>query len=252
MPVLSPRNVYAPGREPPKSEIIQLLEEMIFGASVPAVIKLTRAALFAITPPSENYGGQVLNDPNPAYNGYYARSGAAWIKGRNFADTLSRMTVTGGTANAVAALASEAIPGATVVAYVIKPALTNTGPVTINGKALRNVNGAALALGEFPAGRMIMFTDEGATYQMVSDPAVDALLAQAIDLAGETAGFRNEAEGFRDEAAGFAAGLNIAPIAPGDAGGMLVVKGDATGSEWLTVTEVMTKLGINPQEMDYL
>lgn len=182
MEILSPRSVYAPGREPPKSEIIQLLDRIIQNTGV-SVSRPLRSDLYAVTPAAGTFPrGEVLDDPNLAYNGIYAWSGSAWSFERTFPSSIARMTVIGGTANAVVAALDPAVSGAGVVAFIIKPTATNSGPVTVNGKSVINVNGNALAAGEFPAGRMIIFTEEGLNYQLVSDPNADVLLQAAIDL----------------------------------------------------------------------
>lgn len=168
--------------KPLKSELRLLLNRIMQGSGV-SVTRRTRASLFTVTPASGTFPrGEVTSDPNPTYNGWYVWSGSAWEFGRGFETSLARMTVTGGSGNAVLAEIDLGVSASLVVAFLIKPVSTNTGPVTLNGKAMLNVNGDALGAGEFPAGRMIVFTDEGANYQLVSDPAIDAMLAQAIDL----------------------------------------------------------------------
>ena len=208
----------------------------------------TLPELDAFTPSGEAVGGKVTTGEDAGFY-HYDMIEEEWVFDRPLYDTLARMTVTGGTADAVEASIGDGIPEASVIAFMIKPTLTNTGAVTINGKPVRNVNGDPLVAGEFPAGRWITFTDEGANYQFVSDPSVDALLAQAIALAGEAEEFRDEAEGFRDDAAGYAAGLNIPAVAPGDAGKSLRVKEDETGSEWVE-TSVDAGDGINVDNSD--
>ena len=190
MAVLSARTVYAPGREPPKAEIIQLLEQLFNVASGPSVVRQTKAALDLVTPAAETYGGVVLADPTAANNGYYYRSAGAWVKGRGLPDTLAELTVTGGTANAVQASTGSGVNPADVVAFYIDVTMPNTGPVTvsINGAAAipaYNVNGSEFAPGEW-SGR-IFLSNEGTSLQALVDPAAAASASASAAAAAQSA-----------------------------------------------------------------
>jgi hypothetical protein len=156
----------------------------IFGNTVYA---LTKAALDAFTPASEHMGGLVLTGADA---GYYARISGVWVFGRGFPDSIARLTVTGGSANSVQATANVGVNPSDVAVYFIEPTLTNNGPVdlTISGSLARpvtNVNGDALAAGEWRSGRRMLLTDEGDHYRLLSDPDIDAILQTAIDLVND-------------------------------------------------------------------
>lgn len=202
MAVLSPKSVYAPGRKPPKAEIIQLLDQIIGASGGPSVVRQTAAALDLVTPAAETYGGVVLNDPDPTKNGYYYRSSAVWVKGRGFPDTFAELTGLGGSANAVtASSAPGVVPGDVEVFYIV-PLADNTGPVTlsINGgsaKSVKNVSGADLSAGLWTSGRRLMLVDAGTSYGLLSDPDADAAAASA---AASAATANEEADRSEDEA----------------------------------------------------
>jgi hypothetical protein len=155
------------GYKPKKPEIRALLKQ-IQNSGGQAVTRNTLTQLNSVTPPNENYMGIVLTGVGA---GYYSRVAGVWVFGRGFPDTIARPTVTGGTANTVQASIDSAINPGEVFWFGIVPTLNNTGPMTvsINGAAAKpvvNANGDELTAAEFPAGRSLILTDEGASYRL--------------------------------------------------------------------------------------
>lgn len=191
MPVLTPRSVYAPGREPPKLEVIQLLEQIMGSASAPAVVKQTKAALDAVTPTNENYGGLVLSDPDPAKNGYYSRAAGAWVKGRGFPDSFATLVSVGGSANAITAQTVAGVDPAEILCLILPnpPGTNATGAVTIslNGGAAEEVKAAAggdLAAGDIVGGVGTLLFRFGAEWRQLFSSAVGAVFDHQGDWNG--------------------------------------------------------------------
>lgn len=159
-----------------KAEVIQLLEQMAGASTSPAVVKQTKADLNAVTPTSENYGGLVLNDPDPTKNGYYYRDSAAWVKGRGLPDSIAEVTLAG-TANAQTGTASGISP-ADVVTFFAVVGAENTGPMTLSiaGETARDVvnsAGNALSAGEW-TGVVLFFVNDDGDYQLLIDAGAAA------------------------------------------------------------------------------
>jgi len=193
MAVLSASTIFAPGREPPKSEIIQFLD-MIQGTGLnPAVVKQTKAALDLVTPASETYGGLVLNDPDPTKNGYYYRAGAAWVKGRGFPDTFAVLTSIGGTANAITASTEAGVNPADVLCVLLPdpPGTNSPGTVTLalnGGPAVpvRAASGSNLAAGDIIEGVGTLFFRAGGEWRQLFSSATGATFDHQGDYAGGT------------------------------------------------------------------
>ena len=193
MAVLTPAMVFPPGSKPKKAEIIQLLDQIQGTGSNPAVVKQTKAALDAVTPVSENYGGMVLNDPDPTKNGYYYRESAAWVKGRGLPDSIAEVTLAG-PANAQTGTASGVNP-ADVVTFFAVVGTENTGPLTLSiaGETPRDVVNSAgndLSAGEW-TGAVLFFLNGDGDYQLLLNPGAEAAAAQSASGAADS---KNEAE----------------------------------------------------------
>lgn len=226
--------------EPEKFRIRALLRQIQASGGL-AVTRATLEALEAVNPPSDYYQGIVLNDPDPTNNGYYYRAFGAWVWGRGFPDTLARFTVTGGTENAVTASIGDGVDPASVLWFGIIPTATNTGPVTLNGVPVVNVNGDALAAGEWPADRSLILTDEGSEYRLWSDPAIDAMLAQAIQLVDDATQLATPGDGTVTDVK-VASGANIAATklaytATGWVGGVLRTIHDKLAEQRISVKD---------------
>ena len=189
----------------------------------------TLAELQAFVPSGQGVGGKVTTGPEA---GFYHRNWETneWVFDRPLFDTLARMVVTGGTADASEAATETGVADSAVVMLWIEAPATNTGPVTINGKPVLTIDGAALLAGQWLAGRTYWFTNEGEHYKLRTESDVSGLVAQAeaaatvaLDAAGVAAGAAGASANSAAEAAGFAAGLNLPPILAGDFGKHLTV-----------------------------
>lgn len=220
MALLSPRTVFAPGIKPPKAQIIQLLEGIREGGLY-VVARSTKASLLTVTPAVEDGiapVGYVLDDATAANNGVYVWTGSTWVRERGFPDTLTVLTDVGGTANAVTASTKPGVDPAEVILYLVQPAASNTGAMTlsINGAAAKpvlDVNGAAMSAGLWTAGRIIQLVDNGDEYRLTSDPDADGAAAVATAKAAEAAASALSADNDADRAeaardAALAAGAN--------------------------------------------
>lgn len=181
MAVLSPSTIFAPGRKPPKSEIIQFLDMIQGTGSNPAVVKQTKAALDLVTPASENYGGLVLNDSDATKNGYYYRSSSTWVKGRGFPDTFAVLTSIGGTANAITASTEAGVNPADILCVLLPdPPGTNsstTVTLTLNGgspESVKAASGANLAIGDIIEGVGTLFFKVGSEWRQLFSSATGA------------------------------------------------------------------------------
>lgn len=137
------------------------------------VYALTKAALDAFTPPNENMGGVVLNDPNAANNGYYARSGGAWARGRGFPDSVVLWTQTGGTPNALQVSAAAGVDPASTVLALLVPTQSNSAgaTVSINGGApvpIYSATGAPLGAGELVGGMASLLAKVGSAWRLIN------------------------------------------------------------------------------------
>lgn len=205
MAVLTPAAVFPPGMKPKKAEIIQLLDQIQGTGSNPAVVKQTKAALDLVTPASENYGGLVLNDPDPAKNGYYYRDSEAWVKGRGLPDTVANVSL-GGPTNAQTGVAAAGVDPGSVLVYFAVVATENTGPMTLSiasetPRDVVNSAGNALTAGEWTGTALFFINDDG-DYQLLNTPGAEAAAAASATLAGVHAA---SAEGDADRAEAAAA-----------------------------------------------
>lgn len=195
-------DIHSGAHNPDKAELRALLKTISGAAGNPSIVKQTKAALDAVTPTSENYGGLVLNDTDPTKNGYYYRSSSVWVKGRGFPDTFSQITL-GGTANAQTGTVAAGVSPADVLVYFATVSTENTGPMTlsISGETARDVVNAAsnaLSAGEW-TGTVLFFLNADGDYQLLFDAGAVAAAAQSATDAGLDA---DRAEAARDAALG--------------------------------------------------
>lgn len=98
-----------------------------------------------------------------------------------------RYTVTGGTADAIVATPNLPVPAAPGLSlFSIQIEQTNTGNVTINGKALLTNSGNEIVAGGLPAGSIPVFMDLGDHNRLLSDQ-VSAAIQQAAEAAADAA-----------------------------------------------------------------
>lgn len=178
--------------EPEKSRIRALLWQ-IEASGGQSVTRNTLAQLNAVTPPTENYGGVVLNDPDPANNGYYARVSGAWVRGRGFPDTFAEGVLSGSGTAQVAAFGAGVNP-ADIEIFWSRVATENTGPMTLNGKPVVSVAGNPLVAGEWSG--VVLYVDEGPNWRLLIDVNAAQIASQAASDAADSA---NRAETWTPE-----------------------------------------------------
>ncbi|WMT90976.1 hypothetical protein [Pelagibacterium sp. H642] len=184
----TPGNPGSGDYEPEKPRIRALLRQLQ-GQSGAAVTRNTLASLQAITPPSENYMGIVLDDPDAENNGYYYRQANAWVKGRGFPDTFARVELSG-SATAQTGLVGSGVNPADIDVFYAFVDVDNTGPLTltIHGEPPRevvNLAGNPLAAGEWTG--TVMFALRDGRYQLLLDAGSAASAAQSASKAGNSA-----------------------------------------------------------------
>lgn len=179
----------------------------------------TLAALETFEPETDTgVGGLVIDPAEPGESGYYTWDsvGSEWVKRRGLPDTLGRMEVTGGTANALLAAVAPGVDPANVVMLFLEPSLTNSAAVTINGLPLLSLIGEALLPGQLLAGRSYLLTDESDHYRLRNEGDVSGIpagitaaaaaamvpIASAVSTAttkaGEAVTARNQAQAIAD------------------------------------------------------
>lgn len=164
--------------DPKKAEIVQLLD-MLFGVANGAwVVAQTKAALDAVTPDEETWGGVVLNDPTAGNNGYYYRAAGAWVRGRGFPDTAAVLIDVGGTGNAITANTQPGVNPADIQLLILPaaPGTNSVGAVTIalNGGAaqpVKNASGADPAPGDIIEGVGTLFFRFGTEWRQLFSSA---------------------------------------------------------------------------------
>lgn len=189
-------------KQPKKAEVRALLKQIQNGSGQ-SVTRNTVTALNAVTPPNENYMGIALTG---AGAGYYYRSGAAWVFGRGFPDTLAGVTLAG-SANAQTGTVSAGVDPGTVLEFIATPSTANTGPMTLDmgsgAKPVLNYSGNPLAAGEWAT--FVRFRDDGAgSYRLTIDANAAAVASAAATAAGTNA---DNAEDAADRAELAAAGV---------------------------------------------
>ena len=176
------------------------VEELASSLNAGMGIFATFAGLELFTPEADNVGARVINDPNPALNGDYLYVTDTWVKQRGLPDTLARMEVTGGTADAIEASITDGVDGAAVVMLLLTPEATNTGPVTINGIDLVAFDGAPLEAGWLEAGvPVLLFANGDGDYQLTSDVRFQSLAAETFAARDEAITARDKAEEWADK-----------------------------------------------------
>lgn len=183
-------DIHSGAHEPDKAEIRAGLRAWLGGSSNPSIVKQTKTALDAVTPASENYGGLVLNDPDPAKNGYYYRSAAAWVFGRGFPDTFAKVTLAG-SGTVQTGVVNAGVNPASVEVFFAKVVTPNTGALTlsISGEAAKpvvNLAGNPLSAGEW-TGMVMFYLNDADQYQLLLDAGSAASAAASATSAGADA-----------------------------------------------------------------
>lgn len=188
--------------------------ESLLNGSPAGLAYATLAALGADLAHDPNTTAIVYGDSTAANNGLYIKSGASgagsWSRIDDLPGAVVPLTVTGGTADAIIATASESPTTPAKKLYILVPTAANTGATTIavNGgsavdiKSALNASLAANALLPDCAALMIWNVDH---YQLLVSSPVDAtgILADAVDA-------KNDAEAAAASATASAAILGSA------------------------------------------
>lgn len=172
--------------KPLKAPQRRVLKRIEASAAKGMIAKATLAALTAITNKADDTPGMVYADPVKANNGYYTSTLGVWTQTQRFGETFARLTITGGTVNAVqASIVAQVDPANVEAFYIDVPTLSaNSGNVTvaINGGApipAYNINGDQFAAGEWQ-GR-IFLSNEGSSLKALVDAA--AAMSAALSAA---------------------------------------------------------------------
>jgi hypothetical protein len=180
-------------------------------AAGPNLAYAIKALLLADLAHAANTLALVWNDGTPANNGMYQKLGASasgsWTRIGDLPTGVVRITVTGGTANAIVATATETplLPGNKL--YLLTPTANNTGPTNISVNAapavsIKNALGSSLAANSLLDDLPVLMAWVVDHYQILVSVPVDAtgVLNDAIDA-------RDAAEAAEGGAAGYASAL---------------------------------------------
>lgn len=166
--------------EPDKAEIIAWATfwEAMLGAGTAGLSYATLGALSADLAHGVNTTATVYADPSAANNGLYVKAGASgtgsWSRIGDLPNAIVRLTVSGGTANAILADAPEVpvMPGNKL--YLLTPTANNTGATTINGSPVKNALGSSLAANSLVTDLPVLMAWQTDHYQILVSLPVDA------------------------------------------------------------------------------
>ncbi len=184
------QGVPASGEHEPDKREIRALLKMIQNSGGQAVTRNTLSALNGVTPPTENYMGVVLADPTASNNGYYYRSGGAWVFGRPFPDTFAEVALSGSGTAQTGAVDTGVNPSGVEV-FFARVTTPNTGPLTLSisggpAREVVNLAGNPLSAGEW-TGMVMFFLNEGGQYQLLLDAGAAQAAAASATFADERA-----------------------------------------------------------------
>lgn len=171
--------------QPVKADIVAWgtsLETLLSGSPA-GLAYATRDLLFADLAHAPRVSAIVYGDATSAFNGTYVKVGASgvgsWSRIGDLPNDVLRLTVTGGTANAIVATAPETptAPGNKI--YILTPAAANTDATTIsvngeNAVAIKNTLGSQLAANSLVDGSPVIMLWSTDHYQIVVSLPVDA------------------------------------------------------------------------------
>ena len=163
----------------------------------------TLAELQAFTPAAdEGIGGKVTTGADAGFYHYNPAlaEGSRWVFDRALYDSVARMTITGGSGNAIEAIIEAEVESANVALLFIEVEVTNSGPVTINDIPVLSFAGEALAAGEWIEGRTYFFSDEGDHFRIRTEqgPAGEGLdFDIQVDELADRDAYDSQAAGYR-------------------------------------------------------
>lgn len=190
------------GHEPNKRDIRDwaTLFESLSGGGGPGLGYASKSLLTVDLAHPANTLAIVYNDLNPANNGLYQKSGASgsgsWTRVYDLPNSVIRLTVTGGTGNAIVATAPETPITPASKLYLLTPGAANDSAVTIavNGASpapIKNAFGVDLVEGALLEGSQVLMAWSVDHYQLLISANVDAdailAAAQAAAVAAEAA-----------------------------------------------------------------
>jgi hypothetical protein len=207
--------------EPVKSDIRATLTNMqdliLAAAATTAVIFSTRAGLLATLTYAANTRAEVRSDPTEAFNGIYVKSGnsgsGTWTRVSDLPDSVVRLSVTGGSANAIQASASPQLPVTKAnKIYILTPTATNTNAVTLQVDSdaatdLLSAFGSPLAANSILVDVPYLLVYSDGDYRLLLPVDVDAssILAAAVQAKEDAEDFSEVAEAHAADAAASAA-----------------------------------------------
>jgi hypothetical protein len=184
----------------------------------------SKAALLADLAHPAGSVAMVYSDATAANNGSYVKSGAAgsgtWGRFGDLPNEIVRLTVAGGTANAIVATAIETptVPGSKL--YLLAPTASNTAAVTIavNGGsavAITSAIGASLAANALLNGSQVLMAWLVDHYQLLVSAPVDAsgILTDALAARDASQGYAVTSAAARDAAIAAAGAANTTGVA---------------------------------------
>lgn len=171
--------VPASGPNPPNKRELRTWTnwwENMLTTNGPGLYFATLSALNGDLAHPANTAATVYNDTS--FNGLYVKAGASgsgsWLRQGDLASSLVRLTVSGGTANAITASATESPQMPANKLYLFTPTANNTGAVTINGSPVKNALGSSLAANSFVTDIPVLMTWQTDHYQILVSVPVDA------------------------------------------------------------------------------
>lgn len=198
---------------PNKTEIVQWTDfwEAMLSVGAPGLAKATLALLEADIVHAADSTAIVYADPNPANNGFYVKIGVSgygsWSHVGDLPGSLVRLTVTGGTGNAIVATApvTPSVPGNWL--YLMTPAANCSGPSTVlvNGAAAAPIKTALASdtvTGSLVANSPVLMAWQVDHYQLMISLPVDA-----TGVLNDVLAARSDAQTAAAAAAGSAAAL---------------------------------------------
>lgn len=194
--------------QPNKTDVIAwgtFLESML-GSGAAGLAYVNLAALNADLTHTANTTAIVYGDATAANNGLYVKSGSSgsgsWSRIGDLPNSIVRLTVTGGTANAIIATAPETPTAPGNKLYLMTPTAPNTAAVTINGVPLKDAFGNDPFAGALQNNSQVLMAWAVDHYQLLISANVDASGILAAALAAESG-----ASGFATAAASSASAL---------------------------------------------
>jgi hypothetical protein len=192
--------------QPVKEEIVAwgTFMESLIGGGAAGLAFATLGALNSDLVHAANTSAIVYGDATPANNGLYVKAGASgtgsWTRFGDLPNGIIRLTVTGGTGNAIVATAPEtpSVPGNKL--YLLTPTAANTTATTIvvNGAAaadIKNALGSSLAANSLTTGSPVLMCWQVDHYQILISVPVDAsgILTDAIAARDAASGYATAA-----------------------------------------------------------